>query len=73
MSCCWGCKKRTIWCHGKNKDGTWRCRDWGLEQETREEDYQRRREKHIMDSYFADLRTEKMQQEKAHKSYRGKG
>lgn len=73
MACCHGCTKRTIWCHGKKKDGTWHCRDWGLEQEAREREYQRRREQYIADSYFADFRKERMKQEKAHKAHRGKG
>jgi hypothetical protein len=73
MACCHGCTKRTIWCHGKNEDGTWRCRDWGLEQAAREQEYQRRLEQNMTDAYFADFRKEKQKQEKAHKSYRGKG
>lgn len=73
MACCWGCRKRSIGCHGKNEDGTWKCKDWGKEQEAREQDYQMRRERHLMDSYFADFRKERESKQKAHHAHKGKG
>ena len=73
MACCHGCRTRVLGCHGKNEDGSWKCEDWGKEQEAKEADYQRRREQYITDCYFADFRKEKMKQEKAHKAHRGKG
>ena len=30
---CKGCTMRTVGCHGKNPDGTWKCRDWGTPSE----------------------------------------
>lgn len=32
---CKGCTMRTVGCHGKNQDGTWKCRYWGEEQEAK--------------------------------------
>lgn len=34
---CLGCRRRFIGCHGRNKDGSWRCGDWGKAQETAEQ------------------------------------
>lgn len=41
MGCCNGCTVRNAVCHGKNRDGTWRCRDWGIEQEAGEAERQK--------------------------------
>lgn len=32
---CKGCTMRDVGCHGKNQDGTWKCRYWGEEQEAK--------------------------------------
>ena len=32
---CKGCTMRTVGCHGKNPDGSWKCRYWGEEQESK--------------------------------------
>ena len=32
---CKGCTMRAVGCHGKNQDGTWKCRYWGEEQEAK--------------------------------------
>jgi len=33
MQCCYKCQERTTICHGKNEDGTYRCKRWKEEQE----------------------------------------
>lgn len=37
MNCCYKCRRRNALCHGKHPDGTWRCRDWGIEQDAKQQ------------------------------------
>lgn len=32
---CLDCEMRCVGCHGKNPDGTWRCKAWGETQEAK--------------------------------------
>lgn len=38
---CKDCEFRCVGCHGKDRDGTWRCRKWGRYQEKLAEEQQR--------------------------------
>lgn len=36
---CLNCEERYIGCHGKNEDGTWRCKEYGKAYEKADADY----------------------------------
>lgn len=38
---CKDCEMRCVGCHGKNEDGTWRCRKWGILQDRKAEERQK--------------------------------
>ncbi len=38
---CLGCEVRCVGCHGRNQDGTWRCRSWGMRQDKLTEERRR--------------------------------
>lgn len=40
--CCYGCEERTPYCHGKNEDGTYRCKRWEEQIGVRGEEHRRR-------------------------------
>ena len=40
--CCYRCTDRTLYCHGKNKDGTYRCKRWEIQESLRDEEYRKK-------------------------------
>jgi len=66
MRACYGCQLRTVGCHGKNPDGTWRCRDWGIERDARDEELAAAQADWDTENYMADQREARERRRKNH-------
>lgn len=63
---CYGCQRRFLGCHGKNKDGSWRCETWGRSQEGVEDTAKKKLLKIDFNNYKCDALSAATRRRKAH-------
>ena len=66
MRACYGCQLRTVGCHGKKPDGTWRCPTWGAEREARDAELAAAQADWDTENYMADQREARERRRKSH-------
>ena len=65
---CNGCPDRRVGCHGKNEDGTWKCRIWAKIQEKKEPGEKQRKDDQAYSAYMAEYtRRQEMRRKWHHK------